>query len=117
MPFTFTNRSRNDEYMVDIGTLAMAVFGFVSLNGYLLLGVVFIDYVWFQRLGRSTPVPNPVSKRVRSIRVGTTRRVDRLRPDGDRSDRPVNRCPTCGAENDPSFQFCERCVSKLTRPD
>lgn len=117
MPFTLTNGVSHDEIMVDIGTVAMAVFGFVSLNGYLLLAIVLIDYVWFQRLGRSTPVPNPVSTRVRSIRAGTTRRVNRYRPDDDRSDRPVNRCPTCGAENDPSFQFCERCVSKLTQPD
>jgi hypothetical protein len=25
-------------------------------------------------------------------------------------------CPTCGARNDPSFQFCRHCVSQLSNP-
>ena len=36
--------------------------------------------------------------------------ADRRFDDGDET----TACPTCGAPNDPSYQFCRRCVADLT---
>jgi len=45
------------------------------------------------------------------------------RPDGNTArpstpagtgDRSTVRCPVCGVSNDPSFQYCRRCVSALS---
>lgn len=35
-------------------------------------------------------------------------------PDLDGAGQSAVVCPTCGAQNDPSFQFCRRCVSQLS---
>ena len=37
---------------------------------------------------------------------------DRDRTAGDADDRVA--CPACGAPNDPSYQFCRRCVAELS---
>lgn len=39
---------------------------------------------------------------------------DNSRPSNSHEDRQTVPCPTCGASNDPSFQFCRRCVTHLS---
>lgn len=57
--------------------------------------------------------PGDAIDRFRSAASDETPRTE-PESDPDGTERSTVVCPTCGAQNDPSFQFCRRCVSQLS---
>lgn len=117
--------------MAGPNSLAMTVFGIVSLQGYLLMALMLYYYVRYQ--GRDTPEPAPsyyVERLIAKLKPtssgsetarpggrGTSRVLpgSGFRPgsggstDGDRA------CPHCGAINEEEFAFCWNCAGKIAR--
>lgn len=64
---------------------------------------------------RRDATPGDPIDRFRSAAPDDTPRT-KPEPDPEDADQSTVVCPTCGAQNDPSFQFCRRCVSQLSGP-
>lgn len=117
--------------MAGPNSLAMTVFGIVSLQGYLLMALMLYYYVRHQ--GRDTPEPartyyverliaklRPTSSGSGTARPGGsgTSRVlpgSGFRPESSGGADGNHACPHCGAINEGEFSFCWNCAGKLPR--
>ena len=117
--------------MVGPNSLAMTVFAIVSLQGYLLMALMFYYYVRYQ--GRDTPEPapsyylerliaklNPASSGSETARpggTGTSRVLpgSGFRPGSAGEADADHTCPHCGAINEGEFDFCWNCAGKIGR--
>ena len=84
---------------------------------FMLIHLAFAAYL-YRSLSANRDGNAEATERVRRADSGEKSGTDELVSGTSNVDQTDERstvpCPTCGTPNDPSFQFCRRCVSDLS---